>query len=140
MTMLRREVLSGLKPAIKVSAAVVLDLGTSLLMMIAVSIVIAAIVVTIPPVVMIATAAVTVPIADKESLAVVARFYPACSGVGWTSPIAVMPSVAVADRVPITLNPYEVRAGAGGNHGNHARRRWSTNPNSDAHLTNRQTG
>lgn len=108
-------------------------------MMFAVSIVIAAIVIPIPMVVVLATAVVAVPISDKESLAVVPRFDPVCSGIWWASPVAFMPFVVVADRVPITLNPYVTGARARWNHSNYARGWWSTNPNPDAYLTNCQT-
>jgi hypothetical protein len=70
------------------------------------------VVVVIPVVVVLEPAAVSVPIAGKESLAIMMRRYPASAQVGRPGPITGMPLVVSSGRIPIALHPYEIRSRA----------------------------
>ena len=70
-------------------------------------------------------AARTIPIASVEASAIVARADPAGAFIRRASPIAAVPDVMAAHRVPITIDPgvFGFGAGADRTHGVDARRR-----------------
>ena len=84
-----------------------------------------AIMVPVPVMVVLEVAARTVPITGVEASAIVARTDPARAFIRRASPIASMPDVMAADRVPITIDPGVFGFGAGADraHGVDARRR-----------------
>jgi len=86
--------------------------------------------VAIPTVIVIYPAALAFPIAREELAAFIARSDPLRAGVGRASPIAVMPAIASALRVPISVYPKIVRSGRPGPRMNDAGRR--RRPNSHA--------
>ena len=73
-----------------------------------------AIMVPVPVMVVLEVAARTIPIAGIEALAIVARTDPARAFIRRASPIAAVPDVMAAHRVPITIDPgvFGFRAGA----------------------------
>ena len=77
---------------------------------------VAAIVIAIPPVIVFEAPARSVPKSRVEHGAVVARSHPMCALVRRTGPITLMPAVAAAIGIPITVYPEE--AGSGGNRAN----------------------
>ena len=87
-----------------------------------------------PGVIAVYAAMFSFPVTVKEPLAVVTGHDPARSDVGWPGPVAFTPLIVVSDRVPVTLDPEELPAGARRPDVNHARRRWGTNSDSNRHL------
>ena len=73
-----------------------------------------AIMVPVPVVVVLEVAARTIPITGVEASAIVARTDPASAFIRRASPIAAVPDIMAADRVPITIDPgvFGFRAGA----------------------------
>jgi hypothetical protein len=88
----------------------------------------------VPVMVMLPPAAISVPITGEVSFSIVMRSYPASTSIRRLRPIARVPFVMVSHRIPVALDPDEVGARSY-RHGNHARRRWSADPDSDRHLS-----
>jgi len=72
-----------------------------------------AIMVPVPPMVMLDMAARTVPITGVEASAIVARTDPAGAFIRRTSPIAAVPNVTAAHRIPIAFDPAVFGSGPG---------------------------
>jgi hypothetical protein len=73
-------------------------------------------------------AAVALPVAGVISFAIVARFNPMCSLIRWPSPIAFVPFVMLAHRIPISRHSHAPRSRTWGNNCNNPRwRRGSDN-------------
>jgi hypothetical protein len=67
------------------------------------------IVVGVPSMIMFEPAARSVPVTLQVHLSVVPCRHPVGTGVRWPGPISVMPHVTALNRIPICLNPYELR-------------------------------
>ena len=94
-----------------------------------------AVVSMIPAMIVAHMTAVAVPVAFKVALAVMMRLYPTRTGVRGTRPVALMPRVAVVDRIPVTGYPSIVGARTAGLNSQDADRRRRTNPDSDRDLS-----
>lgn len=93
-----------------------------------------AVVVFVPAMVVFEAAAVAVPVAGEEALAVVTRGDPTGAGVGRPGPITVMPSPTMADGVPIAVHPDKIGSGRDWPDAEHTRRRWRSDLNSNGNL------
>lgn len=90
--------------------------------------------VVVPAMIMLEPSAVPLPVTIIEPLSVVMGRNPASPRVRWPSPITLMPAIVTSLRVPVTLDPHELRAGGRRQNSNYAcRRRW-TNSDSNRHL------
>jgi hypothetical protein len=85
-------------------------------------------------VVVLNTAAISVPVTCVVPFAVVVWSNPASPLVGWASPIAFMPFVMVSHRIPITLDPRELRSWPFWHNHNHSSWRWRGNHDSNGNL------
>ena len=81
----------------------------------------------VPPMIVLNPAAISVPVADKETLSVVMRCHPIGSFIRRSSPVTRVPSVALSHRIPIAFHPYELRPRGRRLDTNHAGRRWCAN-------------
>ena len=79
-------------------------------------------------------AAIALPVAGVVSLAIVARLNPMCSLIWWPSPIALVPFVVLAHRIPISCYPHVPRGRAWWNNRNNSRWRRCPNDDSDRNL------
>src|SRR2546429_4446785 len=95
-----------------------------------------AIMVPVPVMVVLEVAARTIPITGVEASAIVARTDPARAFIRRASPIAAVPDVMAAHRVPITIDPrvFVFGAGADWTHGVDARWRRRSDLNADGNL------
>src|ERR1700731_3482708 len=89
-----------------------------------------AVVIMVPAVIVFDVAAIAVPIAGKELSSIMVRTHPARSFIGRPSPIARMPYVTTAHRIPVTIHPSEFGSGSFRDYANHTR--WRRRPDSDA--------
>ena len=69
--------------------------------------------VMVPVVVMFKPPVISIPVAWKELFPIVVWRHPACSFVGWPSPITFVPSIVSFDRIPIAFNPHELWSRSG---------------------------
>src|SRR5579863_10200468 len=90
-----------------------------------------AIVITIPPVLVLASSVVTVPIAFIIAASLVTRTHPAGACVRRPGPVALMPDIAPVHRIPIPIDPRVTRAGDGGRRHCDGRRRGRTDRDAD---------
>ncbi len=90
--------------------------------------------VPVPAVVMLNPPAISFPEALEELIALITRPHPAGSGIGRASPITFMPSVMLADWIPITLYPHKFGAWAWRPGVDHTRRRGRADSNSDRDI------
>jgi hypothetical protein len=88
----------------------------------------------VPVMVMLPPAAISVPVTGKVLFSIMMRSYPASTDIRRTRPIAWVPFVMVPHRIPIPLDPDEFGARTDGL-GNHARRRRSSDSDSNRHLS-----
>ena len=95
-----------------------------------------AIMVPVPVMVVLEVAAGTIPITGVETSTIVARTDPAGAFIRRASPIAAVPDIMAADRVPITIDPGVFRFGAGADRTDciDARWRWRSDLNADGNL------
>jgi len=93
-----------------------------------------AIVVAVPVMVMLAASTVPFPIAVKKAGAVMMRPYPARANVGRASPVSVMPPIAVAGSIPVSVYPNIVGAGTRRVYANNPRRWRRPDSDSDGDL------
>ena len=82
-----------------------------------------AVVVTIPSVVVLDPTVVTVPITREVLLPVVVRTYPVSARIWGSRPVARVPFVMVSYRIPVAINPDEVRTRPYRGYSNYTRRR-----------------
>jgi hypothetical protein len=68
-----------------------------------------AVLVVVPVVIVFQPATVSVPVTRIKLLSIMVRLDPPSAFIGRSSPIALMPFVMVADRIPITTYPCELR-------------------------------
>jgi hypothetical protein len=93
------------------------------------------VVVLVPAVIVFKPAAFSVPVPCIKLLPIVARFHPSSAFIGRPRPVAVMPFVVVADRIPIAAYPGEFRAWACGHDANHTGTRRRTNSDTKRNLS-----
>ena len=87
-----------------------------------------AVTVSIPAVIVCHYAVGAFPVAVEKSFSIVAGSHPDGAFIRRAGPVAVVPAVMAADRVPVAIDPNESRARRGRpNH--HARRRRRADPN-----------
>jgi hypothetical protein len=91
--------------------------------------------IVIPMVIVVVTALVSVPIAHKILFSIMARRDPARSRVRRSCPIAIMPSVDSAFRIPIAADPDELGAGLAWQNANDTGSRWRADSDSDGNLS-----
>ena len=92
-----------------VACGSVLQVRVILVMVVVVVAILVAVLVVIPVVIVFQPATVSVPVTRVILLSIMVRLDPSCAFIGRSSPIAVMPFVVVADRIPITTDPCELR-------------------------------
>jgi len=90
--------------------------------------------VAVPAVIVVEAAARAVPITGVETFAVMARADPARALVRRLRPVAVMPNVVAADRVPIALDPEISWTGFHRTHSVDARWRRRSDLNANRYL------
>ena len=93
------------------------------------------IVIAVPMMIVLAAAALTIPIAGEELGTIVVGCDPSGSSVRRSCPITFVPAVASPDRVPITIYPDIFGAGSRRKNPNHARWRRGTDSDSDGYLS-----
>src|ERR1700693_5080830 len=93
-----------------------------------------AVTVVIPMVVVLAAAALAIPIAFKKALSVMMGRHPMRRCIGRTAPISVVPSIAVSGDIPVAIDPKIIGTGAGGNDSDHTRRWRRSDAYSDRNL------
>lgn len=76
-------------------------------------------------------AAIAFPVACKELLSIVMRFHPARAGVGWASPVSVVPLIMVAHGVPVAPEPNIASAGTSWLNFHDTRAWWRADSHSD---------
>jgi len=81
------------------------------------------VVVMVPMVIMFKSAMLPVPIPRKILCAVMMRWNPARANVGWPRPVTLMPFIVSPYRIPVALDPNEIRTRGGRKNANHAGRR-----------------
>jgi hypothetical protein len=72
---------------------------------VAIAVIVALAAFAIPAVIMVEAAAVAFPVSIDKILTIVPWANPACAVIRGPCPISIMPSIVVADRVPVTFNP-----------------------------------
>jgi len=70
------------------------------------------VVVLVPTMIVFESAMISVPVTRVELLSIMVRFDPSSTFIGRPRPIAFMPFVVMADRIPITAYPHELGAWA----------------------------
>src|SRR6516165_7162526 len=88
----------------------------------------------IPMVVVLEPPMLSIPVAGIKPLAIVPRSDPARVLVWRSGPVPVVPLVVVADRVPVPLDPHELRSGIWGWRVDHARLGRGTDSDPDRNL------
>jgi len=99
--------------------------------MVMVAVVVADFAIVVPGVVVRVTAMVVLPIALIVHLPVMSRGNPDGARIRRTGPIALMPLIVVADRVPISLDPDIAGTRSDGSNRNYPGWRRRADPNSD---------
>ena len=96
-----------------------------------------AVVIAVPTMVMLEVAARTIPIAGVEAFAVMAGADPAGAFIRRTSPVAAVPNVVAANRVPIALDPCVFGFGTGADRAHSVDARWRrrSDLNTNGNLT-----
>jgi hypothetical protein len=117
-----------------VIAAVVLAIAVMMIVAIAVVIAEIAVVVVVGAVIVFHPAVFAFPIAVVEPLSVMMRPHPASAFIWRAAPIALMPLIVVSHRIPIALDPNELRSGTVWHNTHHARRWRRTNSDSNRNL------
>ena len=89
------------------------------------------VVIPVPAMVVVEAASVTIPIAGEETVSIMMRHYPARARIGRKRPVAVMPSIAPVNRIPVAFDPNVIGSRPPRQHTNNARwRRWA-NPDTN---------
>src|SRR5436190_19483086 len=91
--------------------------------------------VAVPAMVMLEAPAIALPVAFEKHCAVMTRPHPTCVRIRGPGPVAVVPSVVVPDRIPVTINPEVVRSRNRRTDVHHTGRRRGTDPNPDGNLS-----
>jgi hypothetical protein len=104
-------------------------------MVVIVVVVFVAVVVPVPAVVVFKPATISVPVARIILLSIVVRFNPSSTFIRRPRPVAFMPLIVVADRIPVTAYPRVLRAGASGRNANHTGARRGANSDTERNLS-----
>ena len=88
--------------------------------------------VAVPVMIVFKAAARAIPITGIETFAIVARTDPARTFIRRASPIAPVPNVTAADRIPIAFDPAVFGFGAGADWANGVDARWRRRSDLDA--------
>jgi hypothetical protein len=104
-------------------------------MVVIVVVVLVAFVVLVPAVIVFKPATISVPVARIKLLSIVVRFNPSSTFIGRPRPVAFMPFIVVADRIPVTAYPRVFRAWAWGRNSNHTGTRRRTNSDTKRNLS-----
>jgi hypothetical protein len=91
-------------------------------------------IVLVPTVIVFKPAAISIPVTRKKLLSVVMRPDPPSACIGRPRPVAFMPPVVVADWIPITVYPRELRAWAWRHNANHTGTRRRANSDAKRNL------
>jgi hypothetical protein len=68
--------------------------------------------VAVPAVIVFASAAISVPIAIKIALTIMARGHPPPARISRPGPVSVMPLIVVSNWIPVAVHPYILRCRA----------------------------
>jgi len=93
-----------------------------------------AVMIAIPMMVVLAPAAIAVPVAVKKTLAVMTGSHPMRTAIRRTSPISGVPLIMALHRIPVTLHPKIVRTWSYRPH-DYSRGRRRPNSHSERDLT-----
>jgi hypothetical protein len=93
-----------------------------------------AVMAAVPPVIVFDVAMISIPVTLKILPSIVVGSHPASALIRRPAPIARMPLVMVSYRVPITVDPYKIRARSCGLDPYHAGWGRRTNSNADGKL------
>jgi hypothetical protein len=96
--------------------------------------VVANLAILVPMMVVVKTAARTVPIASVKAAAFMAGSDPTSASVGRTAPITFVPAVVSGDGIPIAADPHEIRCRLRRHDDNGARRRRRPDLNANRNL------
>jgi hypothetical protein len=94
-------------------------------------VVVATAVVVIPTMVVLHAAAFTLPISGEIAPSVISGRNPSRGRIRHAGPITAVPLIVVSNRIPITVDPIEIRAGADRTRTNHPQRWGRANGDSD---------
>jgi hypothetical protein len=106
-----------------------------LVMTVVVVAILVTVVVLVPMVVVFEAAMVSVPVTRIKLLSIMVGFNPSRAFIRRPRPVAVMPPVVVADRIPVTAYPGVLRARALGFNVNHTGTWWRTNSDTKRNLS-----
>ena len=93
--------------------------------------------IAIPTMIVLNSAAITVPVAHEIVFAVVMRRDPVSTLIRWTRPVPLVPPVTGSHGIPIPFNPHEIATGSVRLHDNHTRPWWRPHADSDRDLRRR---
>jgi hypothetical protein len=93
------------------------------------------VVAAVPTVIVLNVAVISIPVTLKILPSIVVGSHPASTFIWRPAPIALMPFVMVSYRIPITVDPYEIRAWSCGLDPNHAGWGRRTNSHSNGKLS-----
>ena len=99
-----------------------------------------AVVAAVPAMIVVDTAAGSVPVSGEELGSVMTRRNPTGSLVGRAGPITRMPHVTPAHGIPVPVNPHKFGSRPGRKNTNDPRRGWRTNPNAQGNLGGTKPG
>jgi hypothetical protein len=100
-----------------------------------VAIVVAAVMIAVPMVIVFHTPAVAVPVPNVIVAALPPGTDPACCRVRDACPIAVMPLIMAARRIPVAFNPNAVWPGSNRSYSHHTRGWRSSDGDADRYLS-----
>src|SRR4029077_13083167 len=90
--------------------------------------------VSVPAVVMLPAATISLPVTREVLVSIMMWTYPARTGIWRPRPITPVPLVMPSHGIPIALDPDEFGSGTHG-HRNHTGRRWRADSDSNRHLS-----
>jgi hypothetical protein len=106
-----------------------------LLVAVVVAIIVSVVVTTAVPAMVVAElAAIAIPVAFIEALAIVTRRHPVYARVSWTGPVSLVPLIVVAHRVPVARYPGIAGAGTSRLHSQYTDRWRRADSHSDGKL------
>jgi len=99
-----------------------------------------AIPVVVPTVIVFESSTIAIPIPTIEALSFVSRAYPARTSIGRSSPVSIVPTIAVAGCIPVAVYPIEIGSRSRWPVPNDTRRRWRANSDSNGNLAEHASG
>src|SRR5579863_3127992 len=115
-------------------AILVMVMIVVVVMVIVAIMVIVPIMLVVPFIVVLHPPVLPVPVACKELLPIVMGSHPMRSFVRWPRPVAFVPLVVAAHRIPIPIHPNKIRPRSRRPHVYHTRRRGRPNPDPNGNL------